>query len=134
LERTVVNTSVTAESGGSATQRPDQRLGQKYRFDDPNMDLFFVAALGWGPAGGLDIGQAFYVASTLKDGDADSWMTSFSRYAELQTAQADAWSARGWRRAAGETRLKAFAAALRELDAPDRSRYGKRAPKPHRSS
>jgi hypothetical protein len=54
------------------------------------MDLFFVAALGWGPAGGLDIGQAFYVASTIKDGDADSWMTSFPRYAELQTAQADA--------------------------------------------
>ena len=104
-----MNTSVTAASGGSATQRPDQRLGQKYRFDDPNMDLFFVAALGWGPTGGLDIGQAFYVASTIKDGDADSWMTSFSRYAELQTAQADAWSARGWRRAAGEARLKAFA-------------------------
>ena len=72
-----MNTSVTAESGESATQRPDQRLGQKYRFDDPNMDLFFVAALGWGPAGGLDIGQAFYVASTIKDGDADSWIASF---------------------------------------------------------
>lgn len=54
-----MNTSVTAESGESATQRPDQRLGQKYRFDDPNMDLFFVAALGWGPAGGLDIARRF---------------------------------------------------------------------------
>jgi hypothetical protein len=50
--------------------------------------IFFVAALGWGPAGGLDIGQAFHVASTIKDGDADSWVSSFSRYAEVQTAVA----------------------------------------------
>ena len=93
----------------SSVQRPDRRLGQKYRFDDPNMDLFFVAALGWGPAGGLDVGQVFHIASTIKDGDADSWVASFSRYAELQNAQADTWKARGWRRAAGEARLKAFA-------------------------
>lgn len=91
------------------SQRPDQRLGQKYRFEDPNMDLFFVAALGWGPAGGLDIGQAFHVAASIKDGDADSWVASFSRYGELQNAQAEAWKTRGWRRAAGEARLKAFA-------------------------
>src|ERR1700722_11199953 len=97
------------DTQGSSVQRPDQRLGQKYRFDDPNMDLFFVAALGWGPAGGLDVGQVFHIASTIKDGDADSWVASFSRYAELQSAQADAWKARGWRRASGEARLKAFA-------------------------
>jgi pimeloyl-ACP methyl ester carboxylesterase len=96
-------------SHDTSSQRPDQRLGQKYRFEDPNMDLFFVAALGWGPAGGLDIGQAFHVASTIKDGDADSWVASFSRYGEIQNAQADAWKVRGWRRAAGEARLKAFA-------------------------
>jgi hypothetical protein len=96
-------------NASNCAQRPDQRLGQKYRFDDPNMDLFFVAALGWGPSGGLDIGQAFHVASTIKDGDADSWVSLFSRYAEVQTARAVAWKARGWRRAAGEARLKAFA-------------------------
>ncbi|WP_407168579.1 hypothetical protein [Bradyrhizobium sp. ORS 111] len=59
-------------------KRPDQRLGQTYRFADPDMDLFFVAALGWGPAGGLDIGQAFYIASQITDGDADSWVRAFS--------------------------------------------------------
>jgi esterase/lipase len=132
-------------NAANSAQRPDQRLGQKYRFDDPNMDLFFVAALGWGPAGGLDIGQAFHIVSTIKDGDADSWVSAFSRYAEVQIAQADTWKARGWRRAAGEARLKAsaswrsawqfaepgpafvsllakqraaFAAALQELDFP----------------
>jgi esterase/lipase len=89
--------------------RPDQRLPHKYRFDDPDMDLFFMAALSWGPSGGLDIGQAFYVALSIIDGDADSWVHSFAAYGRLQDEQADAWSSRGWQRAAGEARLKAFA-------------------------
>ncbi|HYP86144.1 alpha/beta hydrolase family protein [Variovorax sp.] len=89
--------------------RPDQRLAIKYRFDDPNMDLFFMSALSWGPAGGLDIGQAFHAASTIVDGDADSWVASFGTYGDVQDAQATTWAKRGWRRAAGEARLKAFA-------------------------
>ena len=35
--------------------KPARRLATKYRFDDEDMDLFFVAALGWGPTGGLDV-------------------------------------------------------------------------------
>ena len=92
------------------TQRSDVRLGRKYRFDDPDMDLFFVGALGWGPTGGLEVGQAFYVASQIKDGDADSWVEAFDSYGDLQNAQADTWRERGWLRSAGEMRLKAFAA------------------------
>jgi len=90
-------------------QRPDQRLARRYHFNDPDMDLFFMAALGWGPAGGLDVGQAFYVASRIVDGDADSWVQAFGEYGDAQNAQADAWKQRGWTRAAGEARLKAFA-------------------------
>ncbi|MDM0025228.1 alpha/beta hydrolase family protein [Variovorax saccharolyticus] len=97
-----------AQPSGDAA-RPDQRMGQKYRFNDPNMDLFFMAAMSWGPTGGLDIGQAHYIASTIKDGDADSWVQAFASYGDLQNAQADAWKQRGWRQAAGEARLKAFA-------------------------
>ena len=93
----------------NSTARADQRLARSYRFADPDMDLFFMAALSWGPAGGLDIGQAFHIASTIKDGDADSWVNSFADYGEGQNALADSWLARGWRRAAGEARLKAFA-------------------------
>lgn len=100
----------TAPAGASAKQRPDQRLARKYQFDDHDMDLFFMAAMGWGPTGGLDIGQVFYVASQIQDGDPDSWVKAFSDYGALQNAQADTWKARGWRRAAGEARLKAFAA------------------------
>jgi len=108
--------AIAATSGAGAQQqgatkpaRPDQRMAHKYRFDDPNMDLFFMAALSWGPTGGLDIGQAYYVASTIVDGDAESWVQAFSNYGDLQNAQAEDWNQRGWKRAAGEARLKAFA-------------------------
>ena len=93
-----------------ATSKPAQRLATKYRFDDEDMDLFFVAALGWGPAGGLAVGEAFHVASQINDGDADSWVRAFAAQGELLDAQADDWLARGARRNAGEARLRAFAA------------------------
>ena len=94
----------------TAASKPAQRLAAKYRFDDEDMDLFFVAALGWGPAGGLDVGQAFHVASQIVDGDGDSWLRAFTAQGELLDARADDWLARGARRNAGETRLQAFAA------------------------
>jgi pimeloyl-ACP methyl ester carboxylesterase len=94
----------------NAPPRADQRLGRKYRFDDPNMDLFFVSALGWGRSGGLDVGEAFEVASHITDGDADSWIRAFESQANLLNIQADVWAARRWSPAAGEMRLKAFAA------------------------
>jgi pimeloyl-ACP methyl ester carboxylesterase len=100
--------SASAQSS-TDSPRPDQRLAQKYRFNDPNMDLFFMAAMSWGPTGGLDIGQAHYIASTIKDGDADSWIQAFANYGDLQNAQADTWKQRGWKQSAGEARLKAFA-------------------------
>ncbi|EHY60725.1 hypothetical protein HRR83_000494 [Exophiala dermatitidis] len=86
-----------------------QRLRQRYRFTDPNMDLFFLGALGWGSAGGLSVGEAFHAASQIIDGDVDSWANAFVRLGVAQNAQADTWQRRGWTRAAGETRLKAFA-------------------------
>lgn len=86
-----------------------QRLSQRYFFHDPNMDLFLVGALGWGPAGGLSIGEAFYVASQITDGDADSWSLAFENQGIAQSKQADVWQRRGAIRAAGEMRLKAFA-------------------------
>lgn len=86
-----------------------QRLSQRYRFNDPNMDLFFLGALGWGPAGRLSAGEAFYVASQIEDGNADSWTRAFEHQGEVLSAQADKWLERGNHRAAGEARLKAFA-------------------------
>jgi len=97
--------SAPPRSGDYSTQR----LSQRYRFADPNMDLFFLGALGWGPAGGLSVGEAFYVASQIEDGDADSWTRAFEHQGELLNAQADTWLERGAELAAGEARLKAFA-------------------------
>lgn len=99
------NHSNPARHGDYSTQR----LSQRYRFDDPNMDLFFLGALGWGPAGGLSAGEAFYIASQIEDGNAGSWTRAFEHQGEILSAQADLWRDRGHRRAAGETRLKAFA-------------------------
>jgi pimeloyl-ACP methyl ester carboxylesterase len=86
-----------------------QRLSQHYRFADPNMDLFFLGALGWGPTGGLSVGEAFYVATQIEDGNGDSWARAFEHQGEVLNAQADTWLERGWTRSSGEARLKAFA-------------------------
>lgn len=84
------------------------RLSTKYRFDDPDMDLFFLIALGWGDAGGLSVGEAFYVASTIKDGDADSWVASFAASGDRQQEQAEEWKRAGLKLQSGQARLKAF--------------------------
>ena len=81
-------------SATTTETRPDQRLGRKYCFDDADMDLFFVAALGWGPAGGLDVGQAFYIASQITDGDGDSWMKAFSSSGDARRSGRDVEAAR----------------------------------------
>ena len=98
------------EAGSKEQQKPNQRLARKYRFDDPDMDLFFVAAAGWAPTGGLDLGQVYYVASAIEDGNGDSWMKAFSEYGYTLNSQADVWKSKGWLREAGEMRMKAFAA------------------------
>lgn len=105
-ERTLLN---PLQPPSAAPHRPDQRMARKFRFNDVDMDLFFMSAMSLGPTGGLDIGQTEYIASQIVDGDADSWVAAFAAYGERQNDQADAWAARGWNRAAGEARLKAFA-------------------------
>jgi len=85
------------------------RLSTKYHFNDPDMDLFFLIALGWGATGGLSVGEAFYVASTIKDGDAASWVSSFAASGDRQQKQADELKAAGRTRQAARARLKAFA-------------------------
>ncbi len=99
-----------AASAAAVQAHPSQRLARRYVFDDPDMDLFFMAAASWAPAGGLDLGQVYYVASQITDGDGDSWSRAFSACGDQLDAQADAWKAKGWGREAGEARMKAFAA------------------------
>lgn len=99
-----------ADMGLAEQASAEQRMARRYYFSDPNMDLFFMSALSWGPAGGLEVGQAWHIAGRIVDGDADSWVHAFADFGEQQNKQADTWATRGWTRAAGEARLKAFAA------------------------
>ncbi|HTU65832.1 MAG TPA: alpha/beta fold hydrolase [Steroidobacteraceae bacterium] len=105
-------TAITPADAAPATEaaRADQRLARRYFFDDTNMDLFFLAAIGWGVNGGLSFGEALHVKSTIVDGDAVSWVRSFADHGALQGIAADDWLARGCLREAGEARLKSFAA------------------------
>ncbi|CAK7235355.1 hypothetical protein SCUCBS95973_009242 [Sporothrix curviconia] len=110
--------SKTTTDAAAAARDQDystQRLAQRYRFNDVNMDLFFLAALGWTAAGGLSVGEAFYIAGQIQDGSSASWTAAFERQGGILQKQADAWLAQdGGRknkallRAAGETRLRAF--------------------------
>src|ERR1700721_4768529 len=109
LDKPPARRAPTAPTAPSAP-RADQRLARKYRFDDPNMDLFFLAALGWGKSGGLDVGEVFEIASHITDGDADTWIHAFEQQAKLLDTQANLWAAKGWPRAPGESRLQALAA------------------------
>lgn len=103
------NESLTNQSGRGADYST-QRLTQRYRFNDPNMDLFFLGALSWGAAGGLSVGEAFYVASQIEDGHPDSWADAFEKQAEILIEQGKGWLQEGNVRAAGEVHLKTFAA------------------------
>jgi pimeloyl-ACP methyl ester carboxylesterase len=111
-EVTVMSTHLASSdsTNKSVAPNPAQRLSRRYRFTDTDMDLFFTAALGWGPSGGLDVGQVFYLADQIRDGDGESWVRAFADYGERLEREANGWVARRARRNAGETRLKAFAA------------------------
>ena len=99
----------TSVEDGARAAKPGDRMAVKYRFDDADMDFFFVVALGWGAEGGLSVGQAFHVAAGITDGDADSWVDAFTRYGDRLDAQAQAWKERGWTRQSAEMRFNAFA-------------------------
>jgi dienelactone hydrolase len=100
----------SVDQGDRGADYSTQRLTQRYRFNDPNMDLFFLGALSWGAAGGLSVGEAFYVASQIEDGNPDSWADAFEKQAGILIAQSERWLQKENIRAAGEIHLKTFAA------------------------
>lgn len=95
----------------SQTTEEFHRTSMRYRFADQDMDTFFVAAMGWSKAGGLDVGELFALAREIEDGDPESWTRQFRANAELQRTLSAGRLARGRRRTAAELLLKAAASA-----------------------
>lgn len=55
----------------------------RYHFEDPDMDFTFGSVvLGSSSNQGCEIGEAFYVASQIKDGDAASWQEQWLKMAK----------------------------------------------------
>ena len=61
----------------------------RYHFNDTDMDFNFgTIVLGSAVNHGVEIGEAFYAASQIKDGDAASWQEEWFKMARLAEAAA----------------------------------------------
>ncbi|MGE4557543.1 MAG: alpha/beta hydrolase family protein [Desulfovibrionaceae bacterium] len=61
----------------------DAHGGSNFIFEDGDMDFHFInLILGSTINGGVEIGEAFYVASQIKDGDSASWQKEWFEMAE----------------------------------------------------
>ncbi|QLA14773.1 alpha/beta hydrolase family protein [Desulfolutivibrio sulfoxidireducens] len=79
-----------------------------YFFKDGDMDFHFgTLVLGAAVNGGLEIGEAFYAASHIKDGDAAAWHAQWAALAERVAARGQAALAAGHTVSAREELLRA---------------------------
>jgi len=70
--------------------------GVRYHFNDTDMDFNFgTLVLGAAVNHGVEIGEAFYVASRIKDGDAASWQDEWFQMAQLAEARGESSLAAG---------------------------------------
>jgi len=68
----------------------------RYHFSDTDMDFHFgTLVLGAAVNHGVEIGEAFYVASRIKDGDAASWQDEWFQMAQLAEARGESSLAAG---------------------------------------
>jgi len=68
----------------------------RYHFNDPDMDFTFGSlVLGATINGGCEIGEAFYTASQIKDGDVASWQKEWAAMAERVEARGEKSLAQG---------------------------------------
>ncbi|NDY56685.1 alpha/beta hydrolase [Desulfovibrio sulfodismutans] len=79
-----------------------------YFFTEGDMDFHFGnLVLGSAVNGGVEIGEAFYAASHIADGDAASWQTQWAELAGRLAARGDASLAAGHKVSAREQYLRA---------------------------
>jgi alpha-beta hydrolase superfamily lysophospholipase len=85
-----------------------QRSKQRIRFRNDDMDFYFAWILAHQNEGGSALGECFYTASQIKDGDPESWYKAWSEMARRVESQATQALANGHRVSAREAYLRAF--------------------------
>jgi pimeloyl-ACP methyl ester carboxylesterase len=79
----------------------------RYHFKDNDMDWTFGFLLGNTSNHGMEIGEAYYTASQIKDGDAASWQAEWIKTAERLAARAGKALADGHKISAGRQMQRA---------------------------
>ncbi len=85
-----------------------QRSRQRIRFQNEDMDFYFAWILAHQNEGGSALGECFYAASQVKDGDPESWHTAWAELAHRVESQATHALENGRRVSAREAYLRAF--------------------------
>jgi hypothetical protein len=109
-----------------------QRSKQRIRFRNDDMDFYFAWILAHQNEGGSALGECFYTASQIKDGDPESWYKAWSEMARRVESQASTGTGK---RGTGLVRVKPtcapshiirWQASLFAREIHDYVRYGKR--------
>lgn len=85
-----------------------QRSKQKIHFQNDDMDFYFAWILSHQSEGGSALGECFYAASRIKDGDPESWYAAWAEMAHRVESIATHALDKGHRVSAREAYLRAF--------------------------
>lgn len=100
----------------------------KFHFKREEFDFFFQWLAGMQSHGGVSIGEAYYAASRIREGDIESWEREWTELARRVEKRAEASEASGHRVSARESLLRAYTyyraplAFISPLAEPDRYR------------
>ena len=85
-----------------------ERTTVKFRFGQDDFEFFFQWLTGAQTHGGSEVGEAFFAASQIRDGDPESWAREWSSLADRVEARARSSLAGGHRVSAREAFLRAY--------------------------
>ncbi|MGA9674141.1 MAG: hypothetical protein WBR28_02460 [Mycobacterium sp.] len=118
-----VNRAVNAGVAALITQNGGKHTdGKPLYFEDPFMDLAFLHTLTLHGFKGSELGECYYAAALINDGDSLSWFEAWSKLSEKVERLASSAEAKGHRVSAREAYLRAVtylrnvALALRPSD------------------
>ena len=102
------------KTGGNEKQLEDQKENYdahrsyvKLHFDDQEMDFSLQWVLGSIATGGCELGEGFYAAGSIKDGDPKSWQEQWEKMADRVLARAEESQAKGHEVSARRSFLRA---------------------------